>query len=156
MKILKIWIFTLGGQQLFFKEYEQVENENIKENGEKNNFVPNLLNIGVINSFITFFNNYLIKKMTDIILFDDILFTFHYNLDNSLKFTTLLITQINKQIDLEVQMKVLKKVAKSISDDFYECYKEVFEELQHNLDTFKPFEQRCDQILQDVADELEQ
>jgi hypothetical protein len=156
MKILKIWIFTLGGQQLFFKEYEQPEEEGIIVNSEKNNIVPNLLNTGVINSFVTFFNNYLVKKLCDIILFDDILFSFHYNLDSPLNCITLVITSIDKQIDLEMQMKVLKKVANKISDDFCECYREVFLELQHNLDSFKSFEDRCDKILHDTADELAQ
>lgn len=142
MKILKIWIFTLGGQQLFFKEYDRTE--------PSDNMVANLLNTGVINSFITFFNNYLVKKLCDIILFDDILFNFDYCLDNELKSTILVISQIDKQIDLEVQLKVLQKVARKIAEDFYDCYKEVFEELQHNLDSFKPFGDRCDKIIHEM------
>jgi hypothetical protein len=146
MKILKIWIFTLGGQQLFFKEYNQTE--------PSDNMVANLLNTGVINSFITFFNHYLVKKLCDMMLFGDILFNFHYCLDHELKSTILVITQIDKQIDLEVQMKVLQKVARKIGEDFHDCYKEVFEELQYNLDSFKPFGDRCDKIIHEIAEQI--
>ena len=145
MKILKIWIFSLGGLQLFFKEYERTE--------PHDNLVANLLNTGVLSSFITFFNNYLVKRLCDAMLFGDILFNFHYSLDKALKNIILVITRIDKQIDLEVQMKVLKKVAQKISEDFYDCYKEVFEEMQHNLNSFKPFGDRCDKIIQEITGE---
>jgi hypothetical protein len=143
MKILKIWIFTLGGQQLFFKEYERAE--------PGDNLVANLLNTGVINSFITFFNNYLVKRLCDAMLFGDILFNFHYCLDNELKSIILVITRIDLRFDLEVQLKVLQKVAQKIGEDFHDCYKEVFEELQHNLDGFRPFGDRCDKIIHEIA-----
>jgi hypothetical protein len=143
MKILKIWIFTLGGQQLFFKEYERME--------PSDNLVANLLNTGVINSFITFFNNYLVKRLCDAMLFGDILFNFYYSLDNELKSIILIITRIDLKFDLEVQLKVLQKVAQKIGEDFHECYKEVFEQLEHNLNGFTPFGDRCDEIIHEMA-----
>ena len=146
MKILKIWIFSLGGLQLFFKEYERTE--------PNDNLVANLLNTGVLSSFITFFNNYLVKRLCNAMLFGDILFNFHYILDNELKCIILVITRIDKQIDLEVQMQVLQKVAQKIGEDFYDCYKEVFEKLQHNLDSFKPFGDRCDKIIHEIAGQI--
>ncbi|MDD1778905.1 MAG: hypothetical protein LUQ65_12140 [Candidatus Helarchaeota archaeon] len=143
MKILKIWIFTLGGQQLFFKEYERIE--------PSDNLVANLLNTGVISSFLTFFNNYLMKRLCNVMLFGDIVFNFDYSLGNALKNIILVITRIDLKFDLEVQLKVLHTVARKIGEDFHDCYKEVFEQLQHNLNGFKPFEDRCDEIINNMA-----
>ena len=143
MKILKIWIFTLGGQQLFFKEYERME--------PSDNLVANLLNTGVISSFLTFFNNYLMKRLCNVMLFGDIVFNFDYSLGNALKNIILVITRIDLKFDLEVQLKVLQRVARKIGEDFHECYKEVFEHLQHNLNGFTPFGDRCDEIIREMA-----
>ena len=146
MRILKIWIFSQGGQQLFIKEYDTAGSDSI---------VPNMLNAGVIHSFLNFFNTQIVRKYCDLMLFDDILFTFHYVFDDSIKFITLMITQIDKKIDLEIQANVLHKVARSISYDFSEAFKGVMEDVKINLNIFKPFESRCDEILHGMADELE-
>jgi hypothetical protein len=141
MRILKIWLISLNGQQLFFKEYENVED----------NIVSNMLNTGVIHSFINFFNTHLVQRYCDFILFDDILFTFHYMLNAPVAFTTLVVTRIDKKIAFETQSKVLRKVAESISIEFTECYKEVMVEEQCNISLFEPFGLRCDSLLQKFA-----
>ncbi len=145
MRILKIWIFqSQSGQPLFFKEYENLAD----------NIVSNLLNTSILHSFINFFNSHLVLRNCDLILFDEILFTFHYMEDTPFKFTTLLVTRIDKKIDFEVQSKVLQKVATNISREFHDCYKEVMEEIQHNLTAFEPFGERCDILLHKLANEI--
>jgi hypothetical protein len=136
-----------SGQQLFFKEYEKHAQENI---------VSNMLNTGAIHSFINFFNNHLVKKECDLILFDDILFTFDYfGNDASLPFTTLIVTKIDKKLEFEVQSNVLKKVASSISKEFCECYNEVMVEKKNEIEYFSPFTKKCDLLLHNFASSLE-
>ncbi|MHA1652332.1 MAG: hypothetical protein ACTSYB_19275 [Candidatus Helarchaeota archaeon] len=145
MRILKLWIFSLNGQQLFFKEYENFQD----------NILSNMLNTGVIHSFINFFNTYLVKKYCDLILFDDILFTFDYMHEASLPFITLVITKIDKRIELDVQIKVLKKVAQRISQEFHDCYDEIMIEMKNNLNYFQKFEKKCDNLLQSYTKTLD-
>ncbi|HUX98938.1 MAG TPA: hypothetical protein VMV49_05255 [Candidatus Deferrimicrobium sp.] len=153
MRIIKVWIFSFSGQQLFCKEYEDCSIP--VQDRPQDSFMTNMLNTGVVHSFLNFFNSHVVKKYCDLMMFDDILFTFYYMFEDTLKFITLIITQIDKKIELEVQTHVLQKVARSISCDFSESYKEVMGDLQVNLNIFKPFEERCDQILHDIAGELE-
>lgn len=154
MKILKIWIFSFAGQQLFLKDYGSIKSVAAPDPAQ-DAMVANMLNTGVVHSFLNFFNSILVKKYCDIMLFDDILFTFDYMFDGSLKFITLLLTRIDKTIELEAQADILKNLAKRISYNFAETYRDVVDIMQVNLNIFKPFEEDCDRILHDIADELQ-
>ncbi|MHA1132039.1 MAG: hypothetical protein ACTSQQ_14700 [Candidatus Helarchaeota archaeon] len=83
----------------------------------------------------------------------DILFTFHYMLNAPTKFTTLIISKIDKSRDFESQSQEVRKVAKRISEEFTVCFHEVLSEMEYNLSAFEPFEERCDLLLQKIATE---
>ena len=84
MRILKIWIFSFAGQQLFLKEYGSIESIQA-DNNVQDTAVASMLNTGVIHSFLNFFNSILVRKYCDLMLFDDILLTFHYMFDDDVK-----------------------------------------------------------------------
>ncbi len=134
-----------GGNQLFFKEYENYED----------NIVSNMLNTGAVHSFVNFFNSYMVKKLCDFMLFDDVLFIYDYMMDSPVQFVTLVVTRIDKKVDFETQAKALKKVAQHVSREFYECYNEVMSEMQLQIEAFEPFSERCDALLSKIANELD-
>lgn len=136
MDIFRIWIITIGGRQLFLKEFQP----------QGQNPAVETLSAGVIHGFLIFLKEYIASAYPREIVFEEgVHLTFDYMTKIKLPFITIVGAHLSANLALDAQRDLLARYAHQVSTMFYEEYRDCMQELSVVLGAFDPFAAHCEE-----------
>jgi hypothetical protein len=150
MKVLNVIIFAEGGKRLFVHDYDSKIYQHFA--------IDHL--VGFFETFHQLFNVAIVQQQMGMVLFENVMLVFDYFQKTTegygtIKFTTVVVSEIDRTVPFDPQEIVLRRVAEQISIDFYSKYQEelyeVFRTWLGAINKFQGFKRHLNTIVLNKA-----